>query len=125
MGAATVTSTCPEITPWETHATMTTGDIASRPGQPRSGSRVTDAIVEELTTWQARSLDPIYPVLLIDAIHLKVRDGSDGRLPRRPRPGDPCATADVRTALDLHQRRDGRYSGLFAHPRCSPRIRDR
>jgi putative transposase len=28
-----------------------------------------------MTQWQNRPLDPVYPVLFIDAIHLKVRDG--------------------------------------------------
>ncbi len=58
---------------------MTTGDIAAHLqdvyGDQVSRdlvSRVTDAVVEEMTTWQARPLDAIYPVLLIDAIYLKV-----------------------------------------------------
>jgi putative transposase len=38
-------------------------------------SRVTDAVVEEMTAWQGRPPDPVYPVLLIDAIYLRVRDG--------------------------------------------------
>ena len=38
-------------------------------------SRVTDAVVEELTEWQARPLDPVYPVIFIDALMVKIRDG--------------------------------------------------
>src|SRR5215468_7097676 len=38
-------------------------------------SRVTDAVVEELTEWQARPLDPVYPVVFIDALMIKIRDG--------------------------------------------------
>jgi len=38
-------------------------------------SRVTDAVVEELTEWQARPLDPVYPVVFIDALMVKIRDG--------------------------------------------------
>lgn len=37
-------------------------------------SRITDAIVADMTAWQNRPLDPVYPVLLIDAIVIKVRD---------------------------------------------------
>ncbi len=37
-------------------------------------SRVTDAVVEELTEWQARGLEQVYPVVYIDALVLKVRD---------------------------------------------------
>jgi putative transposase len=38
-------------------------------------SRVTDAVVEELTQWQARPLDAVYPVVFIDALMVKIRDG--------------------------------------------------
>jgi transposase-like protein len=37
-------------------------------------SRITDRVVEDLAAWQNRPLDPIYPVLLIDAVVIKVRD---------------------------------------------------
>jgi putative transposase len=42
---------------------------------------VTDAVVEEMTAWQARPLDPVYTVLLIDAIYLRVRDGQVANRP--------------------------------------------
>jgi putative transposase len=38
-------------------------------------SRVTDAVVEELQEWQARPLDRVYPVVFIDALMVKIRDG--------------------------------------------------
>jgi len=31
--------------------------------------------VEELAAWQSRPLDAVYPVVFIDAIHVKIRDG--------------------------------------------------
>ena len=37
-------------------------------------SRITDAIVADMEAWQSRPLDPIYAVVLIDAIVVKVRD---------------------------------------------------
>lgn len=37
-------------------------------------SRITDAIVADMEAWQSRPLDPIYAVVLIDAIVIKVRD---------------------------------------------------
>jgi putative transposase len=37
-------------------------------------SAVTDAVVDEVTKWQARALDPIWPVIYLDAIVLKVRE---------------------------------------------------
>jgi putative transposase len=38
-------------------------------------SRVTDGVVEELTEWQSRPLDSVYPVIFIDALMVKIRDG--------------------------------------------------
>jgi putative transposase len=38
-------------------------------------SRITDRVLEGLSEWQNRPLDPIYPVVFIDAIHVKIRDG--------------------------------------------------
>lgn len=37
-------------------------------------SDVTDKILQEIDDWQNRSLDDIYPVLFIDAVHFSVRD---------------------------------------------------
>ncbi len=37
-------------------------------------SNVTDAVLEEVKTWQSRSLDPIYPIVYLDAIVIKVKD---------------------------------------------------
>ena len=38
-------------------------------------SRVTDAVVDELAEWQSRPLDQVYPVVFIDALMVKIRDG--------------------------------------------------
>ncbi len=37
-------------------------------------SKITDAILEEVREWQARPLDPVWPVIFLDAIVCKVRD---------------------------------------------------
>jgi putative transposase len=37
-------------------------------------STVTDAVVEEVTQWQQRPLDPVYPVVLFDCLRVKIRD---------------------------------------------------
>ena len=37
-------------------------------------STVTDAIVEEVTAWQARPLDRVYAVVFFDALRVKIRD---------------------------------------------------
>ena len=38
-------------------------------------SRITDKVVGEMTEWQNRPLERVYPVIFIDAVHVKVRDG--------------------------------------------------
>ena len=38
-------------------------------------SRITDKVVGEMTEWQNRPLERVYPVMFIDAVHVKVRDG--------------------------------------------------
>src|SRR5687768_6260414 len=37
-------------------------------------SAVTDAIVAEVTAWQSRPLEPMYPVVFFDALRVKIRD---------------------------------------------------
>ena len=37
-------------------------------------SAVTDAVLEEIATWQARPLEPVYPLVFFDALRVKVRD---------------------------------------------------
>ena len=37
-------------------------------------STVTDGVIEEVTKWQNRSLDNVYPILYLDCIHVKGRD---------------------------------------------------
>lgn len=38
-------------------------------------SKITDKVIDEMTEWQNRPLDRVYPVIFIDAIVVKVRDG--------------------------------------------------
>jgi putative transposase len=37
-------------------------------------SSVTDAVMGEVTTWQARALEPMYPVVFFDALRVKIRE---------------------------------------------------
>ena len=37
-------------------------------------SRVTDAVMSEVTTWQARPLEAMYPVVFFDALRVKIRE---------------------------------------------------
>jgi transposase-like protein len=61
---------------------MTTRDIRAHLRQmydvdisPDLISRVTDGVLEELAEWQSRPLDAVYPVVFIDALMVKIRDG--------------------------------------------------
>ncbi len=38
-------------------------------------SRVTDAVLEDVKAWQTRPLEDLYPVLYLDALVVKIRDG--------------------------------------------------
>ena len=67
---------------------MTTGDIQAHLAEIYGTevsrdtiSRITDAVVEDMVAWQNRPLDAIYPVLLIDAIVVKIRDGQVANRP--------------------------------------------
>lgn len=38
-------------------------------------SAVTDAVMEDVRAWQARALEAVYPIVYLDAIHVKLRTG--------------------------------------------------
>ncbi len=44
-------------------------------------SAITDRVLEGLAEWQSRPLDPVYAVLFLDAIHVKIRDGQVANRP--------------------------------------------
>jgi putative transposase len=46
---------------------------------PDTVSTVTDAVLEEVKAWQTRPLDEVYPIIYIDALVVKVRDGNQVR----------------------------------------------
>jgi putative transposase len=67
---------------------LTTGEIAAHLAEIYGTqvsrelvSKVTDKVVDELASWQNRPLDPVYPVVFVDAIHVKIRDGQVANRP--------------------------------------------
>jgi putative transposase len=61
---------------------MTTRDITAHlkevygtDASPALISRITDVVSDEITAWQNRPVDEVYPILYIDALRVKVRDG--------------------------------------------------
>jgi transposase-like protein len=67
---------------------LTTGEISAHLAEiygadlPKSTiSTITDRVVEGMVEWQNRPLDPVYAVLFIDAVHVKIRDGKVANRP--------------------------------------------
>ncbi|WKU08807.1 IS256 family transposase [Micromonospora sp. HUAS LYJ1] len=44
-------------------------------------STITDRVVDGMTEWQNRPLDSVYPVIFLDAVHVKIRDGKVANRP--------------------------------------------
>jgi len=67
---------------------MSTGDVQAHLAEVygtsvsrQQISDITDAVVEKMTEWQNRPLDAVYPVIFIDAINVKIRDGQVANRP--------------------------------------------
>jgi transposase-like protein len=67
---------------------LTTGEVAAHLAEiygtevsRQTISTITDRVLEGLAAWQSRPLDPVYPVLFIDAIQVKLRDGQVANRP--------------------------------------------
>lgn len=67
---------------------LTTGEISAHLAEVYGTSvskdtisAITDRVIAELTDWQSRPLDAIYPVVFIDAIFVKIRDGQVANRP--------------------------------------------
>nr|WP_281920745.1 IS256 family transposase [Nocardia cyriacigeorgica] len=44
-------------------------------------STITDKVIDGMAEWQNRPLDSVYPVIFLDAIHVKIRDGKVANRP--------------------------------------------
>jgi putative transposase len=44
-------------------------------------STITDRVMDGMAEWQNRPLDPVYPVIFIDCIHVKIREGQVANRP--------------------------------------------
>ena len=67
---------------------MTHGDISAHLADTYGSavskttiSTITDKVMDGMGEWQNRPLDPVYPVVFIDCIHVKVRDGQVAHRP--------------------------------------------
>jgi len=67
---------------------MTTGEVSAYFAEIYGASvskdtvsKITDRVIEEMTEWLHRPLNKVYPVIFIDALVVKVRDGSTAATP--------------------------------------------
>lgn len=67
---------------------LTTGEVEAHLAEVYSTdisretiSKITDRVLDELADWQNRPLDRVYPVIFIDAIVVKIRDGQVANRP--------------------------------------------
>lgn len=67
---------------------LTTGEISAHLAEVygtqvsrQTISTITDKVMEGMAEWQNRPLDCVYPVIFIDAIHVKIRDGKVANRP--------------------------------------------
>jgi putative transposase len=62
---------------------LTTGEISAHLAEVYGASvsketisTITDRVIDAMAEWQSRPLDPVYPVIFVDAIRVKIRDGT-------------------------------------------------
>jgi transposase-like protein len=67
---------------------LTTGEISAHLAEIYGASvckdtisTITDRVLDGMAEWQNRPLDPVYPVIFIDAIHVKIREGNVANRP--------------------------------------------
>src|SRR5215210_5952405 len=67
---------------------LTTGEISAHLDEvygaevsKQTISTITDRVLEGMGEWQNRPLDPVYPVIFIDCVNVKIRDGQVANRP--------------------------------------------
>jgi len=67
---------------------LTTGELSAHLAEvygaevsKQTISTITERVMDGMAEWQNRPLDPVYPVLFIDCIHVKIRDGNVANRP--------------------------------------------
>ena len=103
---------------------LTTGEVAAHFDEVYGAkvsrdtiSRITDKVIEEMTEWQNRPLDAVYPVMFVDAIHLKVRDGQVTNRPFYVVIGSPSTAVATSSASGPARAVKARSTGYRSSPR--------
>ena len=83
---------------------LTHGEIAAHLAEvygaevsKRTITTITDRVMEGLAEWQRRPLDPVYAVVFIDAINVKIREGQVANRPVYLALGDYLPEMGART----------------------------
>jgi hypothetical protein len=91
---------------------LTTGEISAHLAEVYGASvskdtisAITDRVVEGMTEWQSRPLDPVYPVIFVDAIRVKIRDGNVAGADNRIRAGHAACSYSCRRPPSRSRRR--------------------
>jgi transposase-like protein len=72
-------------------------------------SRVTDAVLGEVREWQGRALERMYPIIIFDALRVKIRD-ADSRMVK----SEPCHAIGPSDNGERCLRGPGRHQGRSA-----------
>jgi transposase-like protein len=73
---------------WFSARGLTDGEISTHLGEiygaevsKQTISAITDRVMEEMGSWQNRPLDAVYPVIFIDTVNVKIREGNVANRP--------------------------------------------
>lgn len=82
-------------------------------------SKVTDGVWEELEEWRNRPLDPVYPIVYIDAFNIKIRDGVVANRPVYLAVGSTSRAANTSLGSgSVTQKAKDPNSGCRCSPNC-------
>lgn len=72
-------------------------------------SRVTDAVLDEVQEWQSRALERMYPIVIFDALRVKIRD-ADTRANGHHGANRPSQSLDLDLAKMEYQSVSARFN---------------
>jgi putative transposase len=84
-------------------------------------STITDRVLDGMADWQSRPLDPVYPVVFIDAVNVKIREGNVANRPIYLALGSPSTAPATSSGYGPASTATGR--GRAFGSGCSPRSR--
>ena len=82
-------------------------------------SKITDAVLEEVKAWQSRPLEEIYPIIYLDALVVKVRDGHQVRNRPPTSPSGSTWTGSSTCSGSGSRPARARSSGPGSAPSCA------